>query len=147
MLTVPSHSEMLLLYLLGLGACFEHVATAKPLNLPNVQSLTLPYNFTDLWLPTNQSSLLVNTTPSSNALNIQCDGGRYGFFPDVADCRSVRDGIPDLGDFVFVDRQDDPPAIGLQSLPLPFRLMGGKQENQVVPFPLSSSCASWYQLV
>ena len=96
---------------------------AELLQAGNGQTLELstPLNLTDLDLtvPFNTS------TPNLNALDIQCDGSKYGFNPNLADCDGARSYIaPDSEQQVFGERHTGLPD---NVFPLPYAIVGGKQ--------------------
>ena len=120
--------------------CLAHAILAKPLLASGPQSLALSSNFTEFGASVNQSVSLLNTS-ANNAINVECDGGKYGFLPDVTDCRSVRDTMmPGETEFVFLDREDEPPAGTSDPLPLPVRLMGGMSDSCGNPNPSPRNC-------
>ena len=60
----------------------------------------------------------------SNALQIRCDGEKFGFNPDVTDCQDARSSYKRSSQlFTYGERHTGhPPDV----FPLPFRLYGGK---------------------
>ena len=60
---------------------------------------------------------------ASNVLQVQCDGERYGFNPDVADCQNARSYYKRSSTlFTYGERHS---GHGIHVFPLPYRLMGG----------------------
>ena len=61
---------------------------------------------------------------ASNDLQIQCDGEKYGFNPNVTDCQDARAYYKRSSKpFTYGERHSGHP---IEVFPLPFRLMGGK---------------------
>lgn len=64
------------------------------------------------------------TFNASNDLQIQCDGEKYGFNPNVTDCQDARSYYKRSSKlFTYGERHSGHP---IDVFPLPFRLMGGK---------------------
>ena len=64
-----------------------------------------------------------NPFNASNVLRIQCDGEKYGFNPDVADCQNARSYYTRSSKlFTYGERHS---GLGEMVFPLPYRMMGG----------------------
>ncbi len=75
----------------------------------------LPNNISD-----DEATIQLN---ASNKLQIQCDGDKYGFNPDVADCQDARSFYKRSSQlFTYGERHS---GHGSNVFPLPYRLMGG----------------------
>lgn len=60
---------------------------------------------------------------SSNAIQVQCDGEKYGFNPDVEDCQNAKSYYKRSSKlFTFGERHS---GHAIDVFPLPYRLMGG----------------------
>ena len=60
---------------------------------------------------------------SSNAIQVQCDGEKYGFNPNVGDCQNARSYYKRSSKlFTFGERHS---GHAIDVFPLPYRLMGG----------------------
>lgn len=60
---------------------------------------------------------------ASNVLQVQCDGEKYGFNPEVADCENARSYYKRSSQlFTYGERHS---GHGIHVFPLPYRLMGG----------------------
>ena len=101
--------------------------------------LTLAYIFSHCLRGTFESPLQSSADASSiyhqdnisvtARKKIQCDGGRFGHNPDLADCRMALTRIPvDRTKLTFMDRTKEPPEPppGQNIEGLPFRMMGRK---------------------
>lgn len=74
-----------------------------------------PANLSD-----NETAIRLNV---SNEIRIQCDGEKYGFNPDVADCQNARSYYKRSSTpFTYGERHS---GHGINVFPLPYRLMGG----------------------
>ena len=102
---------------------------AKPFEVVNAQSLQsdlgnlrLPSQPLDVLSTPNATSSFVNTSVP-NEISIKCDGGQYGFKPDVGDCTSaLRHQLTGRAQIKFGQRG----SVSLEKyFPLPYRLMGG----------------------
>ncbi len=80
----------------------------------------------DFPLPANISSSESAYRPNtSNAIQVQCDGEKYGFNPDVSDCQKARSYYKRSSQlFTYGERHS---GHEVNVFPLPYRLMGGKQ--------------------
>ncbi|MCJ1458627.1 hypothetical protein MMC28_009001 [Mycoblastus sanguinarius] len=97
-----------------------YTVLATPFAVSGTQPLILSSSFSAPDSLGNQSIKLFNAS-AENDIGVHCDGGTYGFSPNVADCETGQYQIPgDTEVFQFVER---PNAAG-NDLPLPFRLLG-----------------------
>ena len=102
------------------------VVRAKPLQSP---SASLSSSVVDAAFVSNIStgSSALNTT-AENAFNIKCDGNRYGFNPNIADCEgAVQTIAPEWEPFVWGQRHTGLPV---GTFTLPFAVFGGKSSGQ-----------------
>ena len=114
-------SKMLRSSLLVFFVCMAYTVLATPFAVSGTQPLILSSSFSAPDSLGNQSIKLFNAS-AENDIGVHCDGGTYGFSPNVADCETGQYQIPgDTEVFQFVER---PNAAG-NDLPLPFRLLGG----------------------
>ena len=78
----------------------------------------------ELFLPSTRPTASLNT-PTDNKLSIQCDGRRFGYNPNLADCLSAKGYLPeDNVQRSWAERHTRQQRIG--DFPLPYRSMGGK---------------------
>ena len=93
------------------------LALAGPLKDAGEQTIQL--------LPTNISGTeFAGGFNSSNELEIECDGQKYGFNPNVPDCQNARTLYKRSARlFTYGERHS---GHGVDVFPLPFRLMGGE---------------------
>ena len=107
------------------------VVLAKPLQMSTEgnPSASLSSSVIDPAFGSNisTSSGALNTT-AENAFNIECDGNRYGFNPNIADCEgAVQTIAPEWEQFVWGQRHTGLPG---GTFPLPFAVFGGKSYGQ-----------------
>ena len=91
----------------------------------NGEDQTIQLSPLDQLLPANISKDDPATSfNASNDLQIQCDGEKYGFNPNVTDCQIARAYYKRSSQlFTYGERHSGQP---MEVFPLPFRLMGGK---------------------
>ena len=91
----------------------------------NGEDQTIQLSPLDQLLPANVSKDDPATSfNASNDLQIQCDGEKYGFNPNVTDCQIARAYYKRSSQlFTYGERHSGQP---IEVFPLPFRLMGGK---------------------
>lgn len=104
------------------------VALTFALPPPNGDDQTIQLQPLDQLLPVNVSKDDNATTfNASNDLQIQCDGEKYGFNPNVPDCQNARSYYKRSSIlFTYGERHSVHPT---EVFPLPFRLMGGKLQH------------------
>lgn len=99
--------------------------------------ITTDYQALNLSLPTAPSELLFSpkqpvrsvNTSAGNRIDVQCNGTRFGYNPNLVDCQSAKSYIyPDLVQRTWKERYT--PGLTEDGFPLPFRVMGG---NMGVP--------------
>lgn len=103
-------------------ACQLAFSLASPLQHAGDQTTQLsPIDFRlAANLSNDESAIQAN---ASNELKIQCDGEKYGFNPDVADCQDARSYYKRSSQlFTYGERHS---GHGINVFPLPYRLMGG----------------------
>ena len=105
-----------------------NVALALTFALPpsNGEDQTIQLSPLDQLLPANVSKDDITAGfNASNDLQIQCDGEKYGFNPNVTDCQIARAYYKRSSElFTYGERHS---GHSIEVFPLPFRLMGGKQ--------------------
>lgn len=85
--------------------------------------LSKPPSLVKSILPSNASVLSLDLS-RENKLNVHCDGGMYGYNPNILDCEGAKEYlVPDTRIWTFGDRDLDSPAVTVQ---LPYRLMGDR---------------------
>ena len=124
-----SRTMMLWTLICPLLAYYSSKVLAKPVEVVNAQ--TLQSDLGDLRLPSDPSNMLstpnatlslVNTSVP-NEISIKCDGGQYGFKPDVDDCTSaLRHQLMGRAQIKFGQRGS---FSSEKYVSLPYRLMGG----------------------
>ena len=107
------------------------VILAKPLQMSTEENrnASLSSSVVDAAFVSNvsTSSGALNTT-AENAFNIECDGNRYGFNPNIADCEgAVQTIAPEWEPFVWGQRHTGLPV---GTFTLPFAVFGGKSYGQ-----------------
>ena len=107
------------------------VVLAKPLQLTTEEnpSASLSSSAVDAAFVSNisTSSSALNTS-AENAFNVECDGNRYGFYPNIADCEgAVQTIAPDSEQMVWGQRHTGLP---MGTFALPFAVFGGKSYGQ-----------------
>ena len=107
------------------------VVLAKPLQMSTAEkpSASLSSGVVDAAFVSNIStgSSALNMT-AENAFNIECDGNRYGFNPNIADCEgAVQTIAPEWEPFVWGQRHTGLPV---GTFTLPFAVFGGKSYGQ-----------------
>ena len=114
-----------LVFVIGSPLALTFASTLQDTGGPTMQlspvDFLLPANISD-----NESANRLNT---SNAIQVQCDGEKYGFNPDVSDCENARS---------YYKRSSKPFTYGerhsghdINIFPLPYRLMGGRQPESL----------------
>ena len=104
---------------------------------PLALTFALPPNSDDLTIQLSPSNEPLSANVSkdeniasfnaSNNLQIQCDGEKYGFNPNVTDCQDARAYYKRSSrPFTYGERHSGHP---FEVFPLPFRLMGGKLQD------------------
>lgn len=74
----------------------------------------------------NQPAIRLN---ASNTIQVQCDGEKYGFNPNVPDCQNARSYYKRSSQlFTYGERHS---GHGIGVFPLPYRLMGGKPSDSL----------------
>ena len=103
------------------------VVLAKPLQLSPSASLSSSVVNAAFVSNISTGSSALNTT-AENAFTIECDGNRYGFNPNIADCEgAVQTIAPEWEPFVWGQRHTGlPPG----TFTLPFAVFGGKSSGQ-----------------
>ncbi|KAL9074960.1 MAG: hypothetical protein Q9161_001890 [Pseudevernia consocians] len=82
----------------------------------------------------NQSAIRLN---ASNAIQVQCDGEKYGFNPNVPDCQNARSYYKRSSQlFTYGERHS---GHGINVFPLPYRLMGDEALCYFEPVLIDSS--------
>ena len=105
-------------------ASLEQAAENSPLQLLPIES-SLTKN-----ISIEEATTIVNT---SNALQIECDGEKYGMNPDEIDCQNARTFYkPSTELFTYGERHT---GQGPNVFPLPFRLMGSMSLQFFFSFP------------
>lgn len=100
---------------------------------------TIQLSPVDFHLPANISND-ENPFNASNVLRIQCDGEKYGFDPDVADCQNARSYYTRSSQlFTYGERHS---GLGENVFPLPYRMMGGTLSKSLrfFTFALKTVC-------
>lgn len=110
-----------------LGLSLAILAAAQPLLSTHlrVSKSNSPSHSTNFFLPLNATLTGVDLL-TNRGLDIECDGEKYGEFPNIADCEEARHLIPPDSDlYEFGERHT-----GLEGVySLPFLLMGGININ------------------
>ena len=105
----------------------DHTLTLSPLNSLSSANTS------------NEAAQLFNA--SSNAIQVHCDGEKYGFNPDVADCQNARSYYKRSSQlFTYGERHS---GHGINVFPLPYRLMGG----MLLRYPISFFSSLYAQLI
>ena len=101
------------------------LALAFALHASNSEEQTVQLSPLDQLMPANTRKDGIATNSNiSNTLQIQCDGEKFGFNPNVTDCQDARSFYKRSSQlFTYGERHSGHPT---DVFPLPFRLSGGK---------------------
>ena len=104
-----------------------HVPLALTFALPtsNSEEQTVQLSPSDQLMPANaRKDDIATNSNATNALQIQCDGEKFGFNPNVTDCQDARSFYKRSSQlFTYGERHS---GHSTDVFPLPFRLSGGK---------------------
>lgn len=114
-----------LVLVLGSPLALTFASTLQDTGGPTIQLSPV-----DFPLPANVSeNETANTLNTSNAIQVQCDGEKYGFNPDVSDCEKARSYYKRSSQlFTYGERHS---GHEVNVFPLPYRLMGGRQPESL----------------
>lgn len=100
------------------------LATPLQMMSDETASPSVSPNLIDVAFASNISSMTPALDTSAENYMVVCDGARYGFNPNIADCEGAVQSIdPDSDQMVWGERHSRLPV---EYFPLPFAVFGGE---------------------